>query len=175
LRCERSSTRSLVSFRRCCLLPQSSSRCTFAAGASITSFGPRCTITARVPYALVTCFSTGRPWSEQALGADFDIRHGCSCARYERFTVHMSVDCMGLGPYNVAKRTSFNTEAEDAAALLHAAKSKMLCELRSVSVCKDDVLRLRVHPESLGLHRSFAACRLTQNHHRNHETQRRST
>jgi len=65
---------------------------------------------------------------------------------------------MGLGPYNVAKRTSFNTEAEVAPALLHAAKSKILCELRSVSVCKDDVLRLRVHPESLGF--ASVVCRL---------------
>ena len=72
MRCERSSTRSLFSFRRCCLLPQSCRRCSFAAGASITSFGPRCTIMARVPYALVTCFSTGAPWCEQLPGTDFD-------------------------------------------------------------------------------------------------------
>ena len=64
-----------------------------------------------------------------------------------------------MGPYNVAKRTSFNTEAEVAPALLHAAKSKILCELRSVSVCKDDVLRLRVHPESLGF--ASVVCRLS--------------
>ena len=87
------------------------------------------------------------------------VRHGCSCARLESFAVHMSVDCMGLGPYNVAKRTSFNTEAEVAPALLHAAKSKILCELRSVSVCKEDVLRLRVHPESLGF--ASVVCRLS--------------
>ena len=70
----------------------------------------------------------------------------------------MSVDCMALGPYNVAKRSSFNTEAEVAPAPLHAARSKILCELRSVSVCNEDVLRLRVHPESRGF--ASVACRL---------------
>ena len=58
-----------------------------------------------------------------------------------------------------AARSFFNTEAEVAPALLHAAKSKMLCELRSVSVCKEDVLRLRVHPESLGF--ASVVCRLS--------------
>ena len=59
------------------------------------------------------------------------VRHGCSCARLENFAVHMSVDCMGLGPYNVAKRSSFNTEAEVAPALLHAAKARyyVSCDL----------------------------------------------
>ena len=34
--------------------------------------GPCCTIMATAPYALVTCFSTGRCWSEQSEGTDFD-------------------------------------------------------------------------------------------------------
>jgi len=36
------------------------------------SFGPCCTNMATVPYALVTCFSTGAPWCEQLPGTDFD-------------------------------------------------------------------------------------------------------
>ena len=71
----------------------------------------------------------------------------------------MFVECRGCGPYNVAKRRSFNIEAEVAPALLHAAKTKILCELRSAAVSKDDVLRLRVHPESLGF--ASLACRLS--------------
>ena len=54
------------------------------------------------------------------------ILRACTCARMAKFPTHISVDCCGLGPNNVARKTFFDTEQEVSAALLHAEKSIFL-------------------------------------------------
>ena len=68
----------------------------------------------------------------------------------------MSVDCRDLGPSNVARKTWFGSEEEIIPAFLHAEKCKMLCELRAGSVRNEDILRLKVHDDSLEL--GFVVC-----------------
>ena len=83
---------------------------------------------------------------------------GCGCARLESFSKNMSLNCRGLGAFNVAHKTRYDNEAEIWPALLHGMKCKLLCELRSVSVSRSDVLRLRVHEGELGF--ASLVCRM---------------
>ena len=80
--------------------------------------------------------------------ADLLLRR-CSCARLEDFPRKMPVDCCGFGINNVARKTWFDSEDEITAALLHAEKSKLLCELRAEFDSSEDVLRLQVHDNNL--------------------------
>ena len=86
------------------------------------------------------------------------VSRQCSCARGESFAVHMSVDCKGLGTSNVARKTRFDDEPEVTAAIQHAMKSKLLCELRAGSISKEDIVRLKVHQDNLGF--ATLVCRM---------------
>ena len=86
------------------------------------------------------------------------VRRQCTCARSVSFADQMSKDCKGLGTSNVARKTRFDEEAEVIPALLHANKSKSLCELRVGSISKEDIVRLKVHQDNLGF--ATLVCRL---------------
>ena len=63
----------------------------------------------------------------------------------------MSVNCKGLGPSNAARKTWFYNENEVAPALLHAAKFKIFFELRAESIRNEDVVRVKIFEDNLGM------------------------
>ena len=102
--------------------------------------------------------TTWKAYGDSVFSPSDISKRECSYARLEKLAVHISVDCRGLGPYNVAVKTTFDKESEVAAALLHAAKGKMLCELRVASVRNEDVVRLKVHDDNLSC--AYLVCRM---------------
>ena len=86
------------------------------------------------------------------------VRRKCTCARGVPFPEHLFKDCKGLGTSNVAFKTRFDSEPEVTAALLHAMRCKLLCELLAGSISNEDILRLKVHEDNLGF--ATVVCRL---------------
>ena len=54
--------------------------------------------------------TTWKAYGDSVFSPSDISKRECSWARLEKFAVRISVDCRGLGPYNVAVKTAFYNE-----------------------------------------------------------------